>query len=148
MNVIYMVVSLVAKSCLTLWNPMDCSLPSSSVHGISQSGILKWVTVSFSRGSSLPKDQTGISWIGRWILYHWATREYMYIYGQGYMYIYLLLFKILFPYRPLQSIEYSSLCYTVGPYSLSILYIVVYMSTPIFQFMLLFPLLPATVTHW
>ena len=42
---------LVAKSCPTLVTPMDCSLPSSSVHGILQERILKWVAISFSRGS-------------------------------------------------------------------------------------------------
>ena len=40
---------LVAKSCLTLCDPMDCSLPSSSVHGILQARILEWVAISFSR---------------------------------------------------------------------------------------------------
>ena len=40
---------LVAESCLTLCDPMDCSLPSSSVHGISQARVLKWVAISFSR---------------------------------------------------------------------------------------------------
>ena len=45
--------------------------------------------------------------------------------NQPYVYIYLLFFQILFPYRQLQSTEQSSLCYTVGPYQLSILYIVV-----------------------
>ena len=39
-----------AHSCLTLCNPMDCSLPGSSVHGILQARILEWVAVSFSRG--------------------------------------------------------------------------------------------------
>ena len=39
---------LVAQSCLTLCNPMDCSPPGSSVHGISQERILKWVAISFS----------------------------------------------------------------------------------------------------
>ena len=43
---------LVTKSCLTLHNPMDCSLPSFSVHGILQARILEWVAISFSRGSS------------------------------------------------------------------------------------------------
>ena len=66
---------LVAKSCVTLCNPMDCSLPGSSVHGISETRILEWVSISFSRGSSWPRDWTHISCIGRWILYHWATRE-------------------------------------------------------------------------
>ena len=54
---------LVAKSCLTLWDPMDCGLPGSSVHGISQVRILKWVVMSFSRGFSQPRDQTHISCI-------------------------------------------------------------------------------------
>ena len=64
-----------AQSCPTLWDSMDCSLPGSSSHGISQSRILEWVAISFSRGSSLPRDQTHISCIGRWVLYRWATRE-------------------------------------------------------------------------
>ena len=46
------------QSCPTLWNPMDCSLPDSSVHGILQARILKWVAMPSSRGSSLPRDQT------------------------------------------------------------------------------------------
>ena len=51
----------VAQSCLTLCNPMDCSLPGSSVHGISQARILQWVATSFSRGSSQPRDRPCIS---------------------------------------------------------------------------------------
>ena len=46
---------LVAKSCLTVCDPMDCSLPVSSVHGISQARILECVAISFSRGSSCPR---------------------------------------------------------------------------------------------
>ena len=64
-----------AQSCPTLWDSMDCSLPGSSFHGISQARVLEWVAISFSRGSSLPRDQTHISCIGRWVLYCWATRE-------------------------------------------------------------------------
>ena len=48
----------------SLCDPMDCSLPVSSVHGISQAKILEWVVISFSRGSSWPRDQTCQSWIG------------------------------------------------------------------------------------
>ena len=44
----------VAQSCPTLCNPMDCSLPGSSVHGILQARILEWVAVPFSRGYSQP----------------------------------------------------------------------------------------------
>ena len=66
---------LVAKLCLTLCHPMDCSPLGSSVHGISQARILEWVTISISRGSSRARDQTCISCIGRWVLYLGATRE-------------------------------------------------------------------------
>ena len=66
-----------AQSRLTFCNPMNCSSPGSSVHGISQAGILVWVAISFSRGSSQPRDWTvsHVSCIGRQILYHWATQE-------------------------------------------------------------------------
>ena len=63
----------VAQLCLTLCDLMDCSPPGSSVHGIFQARILEWVVISYSRGSSLPKNWTrvsGISYTGRWILYH------------------------------------------------------------------------------
>ena len=66
---------LVLKSCPTLHDPMDCSPPGSSVHGILQARILEWVAISFSRGSPWLRDQTHASCAGRQILYHWATRE-------------------------------------------------------------------------
>ena len=65
----------VAKSCLTLCDPTDCSRSGSSVHGISQARILEWVAISFSRGSFWPRDWICVSCIGMGILYHWATRE-------------------------------------------------------------------------
>ena len=52
---------LVAQLCLTIFDPMDDNLPGSSVHGILQVGILKWVTIPFSRASSQPRDRTWIS---------------------------------------------------------------------------------------
>ena len=55
--------------------PMDYGLPGSSAHRISQARTVKWVAISFSRGSSWPRDQTHVSCTGRWILYHWPTRE-------------------------------------------------------------------------
>ena len=51
----------VTQSCPTLCDPMDCSLPGFSVHGILQARIVEWVTISFSRGSSQPRDQTRVS---------------------------------------------------------------------------------------
>ena len=48
-------------SCLILWGPLDCRPPAFSVHGIFQAGILQWVAISSSRGSSWPRDQTHVS---------------------------------------------------------------------------------------
>ena len=50
-------------SCVRLCDPMDCSLPGSSVHGIFQAIVLKWIAISFSRGSSQPRGQTWVSHI-------------------------------------------------------------------------------------
>ena len=65
----------VIKLCLTLCDPMDWNPPGSSVHKISQARILEWVAISFSKGSSWPRDWTCVSCIGRRILHCWATRE-------------------------------------------------------------------------
>ena len=53
----------VALLCPTLCNPMDCSLPGSSIHGILQARILEWAAISFSRASSQPRDQILVSLI-------------------------------------------------------------------------------------
>ena len=71
-------VSEVAQSCLTLCDPMDCSLPGSSIRGIFQARILEWVAISFSRRSSWPRDWIHVSHIvgGRFTV--WATREVLF----------------------------------------------------------------------
>ena len=56
-------------------DPVDCSTPGSSVHGISQARILEWVAIPSFRGSSRPRDWTHVSCIGRLVLYQWASRE-------------------------------------------------------------------------
>ena len=66
---------IVAQSCPTLCDPMDCSLPGSSVHGFPQARILEWVAIPFSKGSSQPRDQISVSCIAGRILIIWATRE-------------------------------------------------------------------------
>ena len=50
-----------AQSCPALFDPMGCSPPGSSVHGIFQARVLEWTAISFSRGSSRPRDQTRVS---------------------------------------------------------------------------------------
>ena len=65
----------VAQSCPTLCDPMDCSLPCSSIRGILQARILEWVAIFFSRRSSQPTDQTRVSHIAGRHFTIWATRE-------------------------------------------------------------------------
>ena len=70
---VYMCFAKSLQPCPTLCDPMNCSLPDSSVSGILQASILEWVSTPSSRGSSWPSDWTlvsYISWVGRWVLYH------------------------------------------------------------------------------
>ena len=75
-NIALKVKVLVIQLCLTLCDPLDCSPPGSSVHGILQARILEWVVIHFSRGSSQPReDQTWVSHIAGRFFTIWATRE-------------------------------------------------------------------------
>ena len=65
----------VAQSCPTLCDPMDCSLPGSSVHGIFQARVLEWIVISFSRISSRPRDWTWVSCTAGRHFIIWTTRE-------------------------------------------------------------------------
>ena len=73
--------TVVVRACSVVpdsFRPMDCSPLGSSVHGTSQTRILEWVAISFSSGSSRPRDRTHVScvfWIGRQIIYHCMTWE-------------------------------------------------------------------------
>ena len=71
----------VAQSCPTLWDPMECSLPGFSVHGIFQARVLEWVAISSSRGSSWPKDRTQVSCIAGTRFTLWAKGEPSYNLG-------------------------------------------------------------------
>ena len=99
---------LVAQSCLTLW-PTDCSLPGFSIHGIPQAIILEWVAISSSRGSFWPRDQTQVSWIGRWTLYHLSHRS-LRLKGAFY-----LLSSVTDSLRPRESRHARSPCPSVTP---------------------------------
>ena len=65
---------------------MDCSPPGSSVHGILQARILEWVAISFSRGSSQPRDRTQVFRIAGRRFNLWATREAQVLYKYYYFY--------------------------------------------------------------
>ena len=65
----------VTQLCLSLCDPVDCSLPGSSIHGILQARTLEWVAISFSRGSSQPRDRTCVSCIAGRRFTLWATGE-------------------------------------------------------------------------
>ena len=71
----------VVQSCPTLCDFMDCSPPGSSIYWIFWARILEWIALSFSRGSSQPKDRTCISCIGRWILLLLSHLEGGYYFG-------------------------------------------------------------------
>ena len=71
----------VTQLCPTLWDPMDCRPPGSSVHGIFQARILEWVAISFSRRSSWPRDWTWVSPIVGRHFTIWETRKDWYIPG-------------------------------------------------------------------
>ena len=75
MSISHSVKVLVAQSCLTLCEPMDYSLPGSSVHGVFQTRTLEWVVIPFSRGSSWPRDWIWVSHIGCRFFTFWTTRE-------------------------------------------------------------------------
>ena len=62
-------------SRVRLCDPVDCSLPGSSLHGILQARVLEWVAIAFSRGSSQPRDRTRVSCIAGKRFKLWATRE-------------------------------------------------------------------------
>ena len=66
--------SVMSNSC----DPMDCTRPGSSVHGILQATILEQVAIPFSRGSSWPRDHTCVSYIADRFFTIWATREAQY----------------------------------------------------------------------
>ena len=75
------------QSCLTLCDPMDCSPPGSSIHGIFQASILKWVAISSSSRSSWPRDWTWVSHIVGRCFTIWGTRKVLFIR------LYLLIYK-------------------------------------------------------
>ena len=91
-----------AQLCLTLCDPMECSLAGPSVHEIFQARILEWVAIPFSRGSSQLRDPTcvsSVSCIARQILYHCATWEaYLSLYVFLPLYILICSFLIYFSY--------------------------------------------------
>ena len=64
-----------AQSCPTFCDSTDCSPPGAFVHGIFQARILVWVAISFSRGSSQPRDRTWVSCTAGRFFTDWATRE-------------------------------------------------------------------------
>ena len=69
----------IAQSCPTLHDPMDCSLPGSSVHGIFQARVLEWVAIAFSLGKATRRQNKGgtgsleefLLWIPNLIVIHW-----------------------------------------------------------------------------
>ena len=72
----------VAQSCPTLCDPVDCSLQGSSLREILQARVLEWGAISFSRGSSRPRDRTRVSHIPGRHFNFWVTREWSFLAGK------------------------------------------------------------------
>ena len=90
-------VCMCVQSCLTLCDSVDCYLPGSSVHGISQARTLEWIAVSYSRGLSRPRDQSHISCLaGRFFTPEPLGKA---IYTYVYIYVYIFFFRFFFLYR-------------------------------------------------
>ena len=110
-------------------NPMDCSLPGSSICGIFQARVLEWVAISFSRGPSWPRDQTQVSRIVDRGFTVWATREVRI--SCKYTYIPSLLnpppTPTSYASRSSQSTQLSSLCYHSFPLAICFTHCSVYM---------------------
>ena len=80
----------VTQSCQTLCDPVNCSPPGSSIHGILQARVLEWVASSFSRGSSQPTDWTQVSLIAGRRFNLWAREALNYINLDLYSYVKML----------------------------------------------------------
>ena len=94
---------LVTQSCPSLGDPMGCSLSGSSVRGVSQTKILEWAAIPFSRRSSWPRDRTQVSWIAGKFFTIWATIQNASI---------LLMSPSLF----LEEVSKKFFCYILGPW--------------------------------
>ena len=78
------------QSCLIPRDPMDCSLPGSSVHGIFQARVLKGVAISFTKGSSWPRNQTRVSCIADRFFTDWANvKRCLKLYREKYIQIFV-----------------------------------------------------------
>ena len=110
---------LVTQSCPTLCDPMDCSPPGSSVHGIHQAGILEWVAIPFSRGSSQSRDQTQVSYTAGW--FFTIIAKFLCITSlQGHLCEFLFHAPNL-PLRPLRELNHSEELITQGESSSGLL---------------------------
>ena len=81
---------LVAQSCPTLCDPMDCSPPGSSVHGVLQARILGWVAIPVSKGSSPLGHRVWVSCIAGIFFTLWAARETDRHVGSKYLFLYAM----------------------------------------------------------
>ena len=103
----------VAQLCPTLCNPVDCSLPGSSVHGIFQTNVLEWVAISFSRASSLPRDRTQVSHIVGRCFTVWTTKEVLVCRAHNLLSRVVLEGSFVLPVLPFNDFFFSEICKTI-----------------------------------
>ena len=82
----------VAQSCPTLSDPMDCSLPGSSVHGVFQARVLEWGAIAFSRATrEAPLKPSLLLQMAKFHIFMTEECIYVYLYTIPFLYIYLLI---------------------------------------------------------
>ena len=110
------------QSYPTLCDPVDCSLPGSSIFGILQARILAWVAISSSRGSSRPRDQTLVSCIAGRCFTLWATREAQHKIGNQHFTIFVCRKKIsIYKLVGLKFSLENKLSLSKGPISMTVI---------------------------
>ena len=97
----------VSRSCPTLCDTIDCSLPGSSVRGIFQAIVLEWIAISFSRGSSQPRARTRVSLIVDRRFTVWATREANVVFKSQHQLMYRASTDLKWPFRSFFSSRYA-----------------------------------------
>ena len=113
------------QSCPTICNPMDCSPPDSSIHGILQARILEWIAMPSSRESSQPRDGTWVfkspAWVDGFFTASATWEAYIYIYiGAIYIYIYIyILLYITYTHIFILLLPYPFICWWTQVASMS-----------------------------
>ena len=106
---------IVARSCPTLWEPMDYSSPDFSLQGDLQARILEWVVMPSSRGAFQPRDETQVSCIASRFFTSWATRETLFHSKYNSIYFYNM-YKNRYIYFKYNNVYFMCIIHLLSPF--------------------------------